>query len=387
MGEHFCVTPDDLIAFAWSAPMRDLAAKVGMSDVGLRKLLRGHGVATPAQGYWNRVHAVRKVPARPRPPARGPGSSDRIRLDPRFAGLIPDAGPFPVNGPFASALVPESLDELRAAVRTKISRVGVPQLKNGHHPALNDLIRRETRRREKHARDRWADPPQFDTPYWQRQLRLFNALFLALARHGGGGSLHDDAGRMDARARVGDTVMTLVLEPVGRVRTEMRAGRQRPAADLPARTPLALLIDAGHRREPFARHADDDTGTLEQKLPDIVADVMTAGEAAFRRGLREQQEWIEQSIRMRAEAEMRERAAVESARGERLKAHAAALREADDIRTLVARVAASCGDTDPAALAAWSAWALARADRLDPVTSGRMFAEFAVTRGLEPDLT
>jgi len=36
----FMVSPDDLIAFAWSAPMRELAAKVGLSDVGLRKLLK-----------------------------------------------------------------------------------------------------------------------------------------------------------------------------------------------------------------------------------------------------------------------------------------------------------------------------------------------------------
>jgi hypothetical protein len=31
------VLPEDLIKFAWSEPMRDLASKIGMSDVGLRK--------------------------------------------------------------------------------------------------------------------------------------------------------------------------------------------------------------------------------------------------------------------------------------------------------------------------------------------------------------
>jgi hypothetical protein len=34
--------PEDLIAYAWSAPMRDLAQKLNMSDVGLRKLLAGY---------------------------------------------------------------------------------------------------------------------------------------------------------------------------------------------------------------------------------------------------------------------------------------------------------------------------------------------------------
>ncbi|WP_287293181.1 hypothetical protein [Mesorhizobium sp.] len=45
------VLPDDLIAFAWSAPMRDLAAKLELSDVGLKKLLTRCGVASPPQGY------------------------------------------------------------------------------------------------------------------------------------------------------------------------------------------------------------------------------------------------------------------------------------------------------------------------------------------------
>ncbi len=41
---HHRVTLDDLIGFAWSAPMRELAAQIGLSDVGLKKLLKSHGV-------------------------------------------------------------------------------------------------------------------------------------------------------------------------------------------------------------------------------------------------------------------------------------------------------------------------------------------------------
>ncbi len=36
---HRRVALADLIAFAWSAPMRDLATRMQMSDVGLKKLL------------------------------------------------------------------------------------------------------------------------------------------------------------------------------------------------------------------------------------------------------------------------------------------------------------------------------------------------------------
>jgi len=33
---HHRVTLDNLIGFAWSAPMRELAAQIGLSDVGLK---------------------------------------------------------------------------------------------------------------------------------------------------------------------------------------------------------------------------------------------------------------------------------------------------------------------------------------------------------------
>ena len=48
---HRRVALADLIAFAWSAPMRDLATRMQPSDVGLKKLLRAHGVSGPPQGH------------------------------------------------------------------------------------------------------------------------------------------------------------------------------------------------------------------------------------------------------------------------------------------------------------------------------------------------
>lgn len=59
--------------------MRDLAARIGISDVGLKKLLRSHGIAAPPQGHWNRVHAGKAVMSPPKPPQRGPGESGRVQ--------------------------------------------------------------------------------------------------------------------------------------------------------------------------------------------------------------------------------------------------------------------------------------------------------------------
>lgn len=127
------VTPNVLQQFAWSAPMRDLAAKVGISDVGLKKILKAHGIVTPPQGHWNRVHAGRAVKDCPAPVERRPGQIGRIRVDGRFQGLVQEAERFPVNGPFASEAVPEDLEELRSQELKALGRVTASKdLQNPH---------------------------------------------------------------------------------------------------------------------------------------------------------------------------------------------------------------------------------------------------------------
>lgn len=49
----FSALPDDVIAFAWSAPMRELGTKIGISDVALQKLFASLGVTPPPQGPWS----------------------------------------------------------------------------------------------------------------------------------------------------------------------------------------------------------------------------------------------------------------------------------------------------------------------------------------------
>lgn len=60
----------DYLAVAWSAPMRDLATKVGLSNVGLKKLFEKSGFTIPPQGYWNKVRAGWPAPLGPVAPPR-----------------------------------------------------------------------------------------------------------------------------------------------------------------------------------------------------------------------------------------------------------------------------------------------------------------------------
>jgi hypothetical protein len=53
----------------WAEPMQKLAAKYGISDVGLAKACRKLRVPVPGRGYWAKKAAAKKVPKRPALPA------------------------------------------------------------------------------------------------------------------------------------------------------------------------------------------------------------------------------------------------------------------------------------------------------------------------------
>ncbi len=75
-----CFSRQALYDLVWSGPMRSIAEKVGLSDVGLKKAVVKAGLPVPPQGYWNKVAAGKKVGARPEIPPRGFGASDNIMI-------------------------------------------------------------------------------------------------------------------------------------------------------------------------------------------------------------------------------------------------------------------------------------------------------------------
>jgi hypothetical protein len=374
--------PQDLQDFAWSAPMRDLATKIGLSDVGLKKLLKSHGVITPPQGHWNRVHAGRPVPKSPRLPPRRPGETGRIHVDHRFANVLTAVEPMPSSGPFASAAVPEDLDELYQQELKAIGRVTVPRKLERFHRGLSQIFKQEERRRAKFAASNWSwDAPKFDGALDQRRLRILNAIFVALSRRGHGGSASERDGRIDATAVVGDTHVDLDIAIVGKHRTIREYGGDVPARDLSASTPLALVINGDRDYPGVTSWQDDAAGKLESRLADITARIIVAGEAQFRRGLREVEEREEQFCRWQ---EQRRQEAIEKRNAERLKhlrTSGDLLRQAEDLRALIARVRGGvlAGSTgiDHDRLEEWEHWASAEADRLDPILSGQIMTHLA----------
>ena len=63
--EHITLTRDELYDQVWTTPVRQLAARFAISDVGLAKICKKHRIPKPPRGYWVRLQhgaTVRRAP-------------------------------------------------------------------------------------------------------------------------------------------------------------------------------------------------------------------------------------------------------------------------------------------------------------------------------------
>lgn len=378
-GNDILVLPQNLIAFAWSAPMRELAAKVELSDVGLKKQLVSLGVPLPPQGYWNKMHAGKPLPHMPAPETRRPGQTGRFRIDARFQQFLPIAQPMPAEGPFASKEIPEDLDELYAQELKAIGTVTVPKSLERAHSGLVELLRKEEKRRAKFAERRWGGPV-FDSVVAKRQLRILNALFWALTKRRYDGHAYENSGEIHASVRIGETGVGIDVSLLGK---DPRRHPQPIDIRLPISTPLALTILPRFDGRTQQTWQDDKKGRLEEKIAVIAASVIVAGELSFRNSLREAEEHDEEK---RLEAERQRQKHLETLNQQRLQnliASGDLLRQAQDIRSLVERVRNAIihgsANIEPETLQSWENWALEQADRLDPIKSGQFLSHVRPT--------
>jgi hypothetical protein len=229
----------------------------------------------------------------------------------------------------------------------------------------------------------WAwDKPRWEGPLAQRQLRLIDTLLKALAKRGHSGSATEDQGVVTIDCTIGDMGLGL-----GFILGNRAAGRapheNRIDGHLPASSALALSLTTKLRTQLPNRWGDEGDLRLERRIAEIAADLIVAGEAAFREGLIKAREWDEQMARWEEE---RQSAELEERRKDRLanlRRSGDLLRQAQEIRELVDSVKAAvlAGDpldVEPHQLARWEHWALREADRLDPVKSGQVLSHLMV---------
>ena len=106
----------------WVDPVRAVAERHGISDVGLRKICQKLGVPMPPLGYWARVEAGQTPRVTPLPTShKGPTTHiRRVHVDEaapererRTACLLAENKP----GDWPTVVVPETLDDCHAVIR------------------------------------------------------------------------------------------------------------------------------------------------------------------------------------------------------------------------------------------------------------------------------
>lgn len=159
------LTREELHRRVWSAPLRAVAAEIGISDVGLAKACKRHSIPTPKQGYWLRRTDRKKT--MPLPP--------KHEDDSEVTFYINDSGVRP---------------KLQKTLKLEVEAIDVPRDLSNAHPLVRatfeasrgvrfDVAKGKQEFRSHRHLDMRVSPEQFD-----RTLRIASALILASERQG-----------------------------------------------------------------------------------------------------------------------------------------------------------------------------------------------------------
>lgn len=360
------ISRQELYVRVWTTPMSKLCREFGMSDVGLAKVCKAHEIPYPPRGYWAKVQSG--IPA----------SKPKLRAasDPELNEIHLWRRPMPEP----DAATRQAAEAGTAAERQPENRIDVADVLVDPHALVERTVRSlssakpgpDGRVRPRAARclDVEVSPTQVD-----RAGRLLDALVKALEARGYPVSVGDEERSKTWVNVLGEKVSLRLEEGLDhRERVESFFDRRHQYDSVP-NGKLVLRIDdtlgAGCRRQ-----WSDGKKLLEGLLNSVVAGMVKAAETSIavreENARRERERQAEERRRRDAEERQRHEAArvqdfneklVAWERAERIRAFVAAVRT-DAIRRGVSIEPG--GELDR-----WLAWALHRAERIDPVATDR----------------
>lgn len=337
-------TRQELLDLVWSGPLRTVAAKIGISDVGLKKACAKSNIPTPPQGHWNKVVAGKKTVAKPALPPRGIGQADFVW----FGGARWDR----LRSPSSDDLLPpppvfeEPIELVRRRIEKMVGRLTVPRnLDTRVHPVIRRILDDEAARREKIQTTTWGAEffgPRFSSPFDQRRLRLLNALALGVSLADVRVTLwrkEDPILYLDTGAVSMPLFATSVSKRGRGVKTERR--------DLDVS--LVLGVQPEDLSRALRRWDDGPEEKLEARITEIAIETLVALEERWRANQIEHHKWLierkkqeeEEARKARIELERREREHIQRLERQRIECllnDANSLRQAEDIRSIVAHV-------------------------------------------------
>ena len=233
------------------------------------------------------------------------------------------------------------------------------------------ILEQDEKERTKAITNRWHVPVVlYDSPFEKRRLRILNAVFLTLSRRGHSAAADRHDHHTEFSVGIGSTSVSLHLEESSR-KPGVYNRYTAPRPDPKRSASVSLRLTAGS-----SNWQDNGSEKLETRIAEISAGLIVEGERAYRAHLRELEE---QAERQRVEAERQRQERLRKANAERAAAlleSGRLLIEAENLRSLIARVGAAVADgrLDLSAdqLAEWRQWADREADKLDPLLSGQV---------------
>lgn len=387
-GGRVTLTREELYAQVWTTTMRKLAPTYGLSDVGLKKVCKKHGIPTPPVGYWVKKEFGKRV-RQPPLPAPAEGSSTTISLahdpDPKPPGS--GAASYPVSDP---DLLERYLHE-----RVPEHRIEVPEQLRNPHPILQRT--REALAGKKGANRSTLLSPGFpDAPECAdisvsrdsipRALRLLDGLFRALEERGHRVVVRP---RKPGESSVRNRVTCLMLgEEFGVSLREKTRMVEIPPAERKADpyftskiqyepTGVLELRITGDYWYAVSTWKDGKIRRLEDQLNKVLIALLIVVEKRRRRRKEQQRQaaiWRRQEEERREQERLRQ---IERARIEQFEALAGRWQRAEILRAFVEAVRDEAirrtGGIEPGSgLARWLAWADRYIGRMDPLMAAAL---------------
>ncbi|MFP5328542.1 MAG: hypothetical protein ACLGHC_00165 [Alphaproteobacteria bacterium] len=368
------LTHEELHDLVWETPMRRLAERFGISDVGLKKICRKLDVPTPPVGWWAKKTARKTVKVKPLPEWR-PGVPKQVTIAP----------------------TPDQEGGLRDAVRERAASLGeisVPERLARPHPLISGWIA-DHRQRQQEARthrDRWPGSrfavPDF-TAGERRRHRVLHALFRSLVKHGA--TISENDRRQLVATIEGEAIAFTCREKLRQVTRPLTDDEKRwetsnssgVKKDLEPTGMMELQIHA-RLDEPLRKTwRESESKPIEAMLPEIVAIFLVLGPVLAERSRRREEEARIAAERHRIAELERQRRQQDDNRFRRLCEIADGWKRVELARAFLARLRESeLPETDPIdgrSLAEWLDWAEAKAAALDPAEQGTqaIFADVA----------
>jgi len=366
--------------------MRTLAAKYDISDVGLAKACKRADIPLPPRGYWAKQQAGWKV-SKPALPGRGLGMTDEVKIGHKpWSGYhLSDKEALAMTLPPAPVFE-EDIAIIRERVRKMVGKVKIPKSLDAPHPLIQQLLDADRHRREKLQQSSYSwDKPIFDSPLEQRRLKILNGIFIAMELCGMKPSLRGNEAR-GLYIRVGETSVAFILDSIKadkQIEREQVGHIFTPRGD---HDKMCLCITSSRNFSKECKSWSDDTGKIEKHLREIVETLILSGEIYYRDYANHHHQWLikrkttaEENERNRILEEERKRCEhqekLEKQRVDHLLVQANALRQAVEIRSFVdAARRMNMQAENPVSqqeFEKWAEWALAQANRIDPVFSGQ----------------